>query len=133
MRCGSCIHRRRLSCNGEVTEWFTSTPIFPMTVDGSPVFCLLLIFRCRCPLHSGGCSVLIIVLVPSGISLLLGPFCGRFLVFSVTIPLYFIHSCLSSDITHCRLWSVLGLVTSCIPLLLFVVSCHSSDLFLRHS
>ena len=106
-------------------EWFVSSAILPMTPDGSPVSCLLFIFQCSCTLHSKNCS-LIVVLVRSVISLLLGLFCGHFLVFSAIIPLYFIHSRLSSDITHYRLWSVLGSVTSCVPLLLFVVSaCHS--------
>ena len=105
-------------------EWFASTSILPMTPDWSPVSCFLLIFRCNCTLNSGGCSILIIVLVCSVISLLLGLFCGRFLVFSATIPLYFINSSLSSAITHRRLWFILGSVT-CVPFLLFVVKCHS--------
>ena len=100
---------------------------FPHDSRQSPVSCLL-IFHCSCTLDSKGCYFLIIVLFRSVISLL-GLFCSRFLVISVAIPLYFIHSHLSSNITYRRLFSILGLVTSCIPLLLFVVSCHSQVIY----
>ena len=84
-------------------------------------------------IYSAFCRLfLVIVLVRSVISLLLGLFCSHFVVFAATKPLYFINSHLSSDITHCRLWSVLGSVTSCVPLILFVVKCHSRSLFVIH-
>ena len=102
---------------------FVSTAIIHVTPAGSPVSCLLFLFRCSCPLHSWDYSL---ILCSSAV-------CYRFFwgflpSFSGLLsdhPEFFIISRWSSDITHCRLGSVLGSVTSCVPVMLFLVKCLS--------